>query len=152
MSKITHVEEFTKNNGKKGWKFTIDGTVTGYISNEKPWEYKEGEDVSYTTVDKGTWKLLTLTRLSGTPAPPPQQQAPAPSTPPTPVGNVTPPDTTKISSAKSFTEMKFEGRVVCIKLAIECILQGKFERPEALEAFAEWITVLDASIDELKAG
>jgi hypothetical protein len=46
--------------------------------------------------------------------------------------------------------MKFEGRVVCIKLAVECILQGKFEKKEALEAFGEWVSVLDASIDELK--
>jgi len=62
MTKITHVEEFTKpQTGKKGWKFTIDGKE-GYISNDKPWTFKEGDDVSYTIEDKGTYKIFTLTR------------------------------------------------------------------------------------------
>ncbi len=146
MTTIKNVEEFKKQNGKKSWKFTLDDGVVGYITNDKPWEYKAGEQVTYTVEDKGTYNLLPLTRVATA-----LTTSPPASAPPPQQGKISPPDTSAIATTKSFSEMKFEGRLVCIKLAVECILQGKMERKEATEAFSEWVSVLDASIDELKS-
>ena len=106
-----------------------------------------GDDVTCTVEVKKNKKgedynLLTLKFIQSSPAPTPT---------PAPQGKIVPPNTSAISGTKSFAEMKFEGRLVCIKLAVECILQGRMERKEAVEAFSEWVSVLDASIDELKS-
>ncbi len=118
-------------NYKGDFIFAI-GEEVGYTATQKPKVSKPGE---FSTI-------LTVNKVGSDPeAPAPQPQA----------GAVRPPSTAGVQAAKSFNEMKFEGRIVCIKLAVECILQGKFEKKDAMEAFAEWVTVLDASIDELKS-
>ena len=159
MAKITVLEQKTYQGKPSGFKVTLDNGQSGNLQEkESDKGLRVGDDVivtliPYTSKAGVTSNLLglRLTNTAGTtvthaplPAPPPMQTQPQ-------SGRVTPPNTSAIQTAKSFNEMKFEGRIVCIKLAVECILQGKFEKPEAMEAFAEWVTVLDASIDELKS-
>ena len=154
MAKITNLEQKTFQGKPSGFKVTLDDGTNGNLQEkESDKGLRVGDDVivtliPYTSKAGVTSNLLGL-RLANTAgttvahapsAPAPQPQA----------GAVKPPNTSAVSAAKSFTEMKFEGRIVCLKLAVECILQGKMERPEAKEAFAEWTSLLDTSIDELK--
>lgn len=154
MAKITLLEQKTFEGKPSGFKVALDDGTTGNLQEkESDKGLRVGDDVivkliPYTSKKGVTSNLigLRLANTAGTtvaPRPTPPVQQPQ-------QGAVKPPNTSAISTAKSFNEMKYEGRVVCMKLAVECILQGKFEKAEAMEAFAEWVTVLDASIDELK--
>lgn len=153
MAKITNLEQKTYQGKPQGFKVTLDDGTTGNLQEkESDKGLRVGDDVIVTlipyTSKAGVTSNLIGLRLANTagttvkPSAPVQQSQP---------GAVKPPSTAGIQTAKSFNEMKYEGRVVCMKLAVECILQGKFEKKEAMEAFAEWVTVLDASIDELKS-
>lgn len=161
MARITVLEQKTYQGKPSGFKVTLDDGRNGNMQEkESDKGLRVGDEVFVTeipyTSKAGVTSTLLGLRLANTagttvihaplPAPPmPMQTQPQPQQ-----SAVRPPNTSAIHTAKSFNEMKFEGRIVCIKLAVECILQGKFEKPEAMEAFAEWVTVLDASIDELK--
>ena len=127
----------------------LEDKTEGWYNYKGDFIFTVGEEIEYSTTQKpkvskpGEFNIIISPSKLG--------QIPVTSAPaPQPQGAVKPPNTSAVSTAKSFTEMKFEGRIVCIKLAVECILQGKFEKADAMEAFAEWVTVLDASIDELK--
>jgi hypothetical protein len=151
MAKITVLEAKTYQGKPSGFKVTLDNGTTGNLQEkESDKGLRVGDEVNVTIIPY-TSKAGVQSNLLGL-----RLVTSAPQTTPTPLptsqqGKITPPNTSAISATKSFVEMKFEGRVVCIKLAVECILQGKMERPEAKEAFAEWVSVLDASIDELKS-
>lgn len=84
-------------NGKEktNYKFTLSDGKIGFVSN-KPWEFKEGDEVNYTTEvkksPKGEYNLFTFVRIQGsapapTPAPSPnketKQSFDRPMTPPT---------------------------------------------------------------------
>ena len=145
--KITKIEDKTFQGKVTGHTVTLADGTTGYLADKTSDNVRVGDDVTCTVEVKKNKKgedynLLTLKFIqsSGTPTPTPAPQ-----------GKIVPPNTSAISTVKSFAEMKFEGRLVCIKLAVECILQGRMERKEATEAFSEWVSVLDASIDELKS-
>jgi len=143
MATITKLEQQFKDGKSNGYKVTLsDGTFGYLVEKESDKGLVEGEEVTYTaeTPAGKTYKKLTV------------KKAFAPS------GGVTPnapaplkvPSTTPISASKSLSEMKFEGRVVCMKLAVECLIAGKLERTEVKEAFIEWVTVMDVSIDDIK--
>jgi hypothetical protein len=147
MAKITVLEAKTFQGKPSGFKVTLsDGTTGNMQEKESDKGLRVGDEVNVTlipyTSKAGVQSNLIGLRLA---------QGTAPLITPSQPSKITPPNTSAISASKSFTEMKFEGRVVCIKLAVECILQGKMERKEAIESFAEWVSVLDASIDELKS-
>ena len=150
MATIKHVEEFKKENGKKGWKFTMDDGVVGYLSNDKPWTYKEGEQGTYTVEDKGTYKLITFTRGGATNTPSP---TPTPSTPQKQElkeGEVFLPSTKGVERAKTLEEMRFESRVHCLKLAVRCYLGRGIEYTQVKQYFTDWVALMDTAIDELK--
>lgn len=155
MAKITVLEAKTFQGKPSGFKVTLDNGQSGNLQEkESDKGLRVGDEVNvtlipYTSKAGVTSNLLglrlvntagtTVAHVPSAPAPQPQG------------GAVKPPSTAAVSAAKSFNEMKFEGRIVCMKLAVECILQGKFEKPDAILAFNEWVSVLDASIDELKS-
>jgi len=77
MAKIIKVEEIKstwQGKEKTSYKFHLDDGKEGFVANKSPWEFKEGESVTYTTEvkqsSKGEYNLFTFTRPSGTPAPP----------------------------------------------------------------------------------
>lgn len=155
MAKITVLEQKTWQGKPSGFKVTLDDGRNGNMEEkESDKELRVGDEVVVTEIPytskagkSSTLLGLRLSNTTGTTVPPQQKT----SVPQQPTGKILAPNTSAISTAKSFTEMKFEGRVVCIKLAVECILQGRMERKEATEAFLEWVSVLDGSIDELKS-
>jgi hypothetical protein len=156
MAKITVLEQKTFEGKPSGFKVTLDDGTNGNLQEkESDKGLRVGDDVIVTlipyTSKKGVTSNLLGLRLANTTGTTVAQRPTPTPTPQPQQGAVKPPNTSAISAAKSISEMKFEGRVVCMKLAVECLLQGKFEKAEAIEAFAEWVTVLDASIDELKS-
>ena len=146
MSTIKNVEEFTKKNGKKSWKFTMDDGVVGYITNDKPWEYKSGEAVSYTVEDKGTYKLLTLTRFSGEKeACPPQDKPNLP---------ISKPVETRSPSGGSITPLevfkaKTEANLRVMEVVLNAFFDGKTDNLKSVEKFNEWKVIMGNTVDEL---
>jgi hypothetical protein len=70
MAKIVKVEEIKstwQGKDKTSYKFHLDDGKEGFAANKAPWEFKEGENVSYTTEvkksSKGEYNLFTFTRL-----------------------------------------------------------------------------------------
>jgi len=141
MTKIKEVNEFTKSNGKKGWRFILDDGKEGFISNDKPWEYKAGDEVTYTMevkkTAKGEYNIFTFGAAGATPPP---QQTTQSLVAQSPAGILTP---TGLSS------MKFEGRLKCIQLAHDTYLAGKLDDNEAKNHCREWVVLADALIDDL---
>ena len=153
MAIIKNVEEFTKTNGKKSWKFTMDDGVVGYISNDKPWEYKTGESVSYTIADKGTYKVLTFTRL---PASTPTQGAVAPTPVFTPVPqSQLPKPFPHVGGGVSALDI-FNAKLEMNKSIFEAVLQqladGKFDDARASEKLEFYRNYFENVIDVLAKG
>lgn len=160
MARITALEQKTYQGKPSGFRVTLDDGRNGNLQDkESDKGLRVGDDVIVTEIPytnkagvQSTLLGLRLANTAGTTVAqsqnttPQQQRSPQPQE-----GLVRPPSTAAIQGTKSIAEMKYEGRVVCMKLAVECLLQGKFEKHEAMEAFAEWVTVLDLSIDELKS-
>ncbi len=143
MATITKLEQQFKEGKPNGYKVNLsDGTFGYIVEKESDKGLVEGEEVTYTaeTPTGKTYKKLTIKKAGQTAQAPVQQQ-----TAPLKV-----PSTAPVSATKSLSEMKFEGRVVCMKLGVECLIAGKLERHEVKEAFAEWVSVMDASIDDIK--
>lgn len=157
MAKIIKLEQKTYQGKPQGFKVTLDDGTSGNLQEkESDKGLREGDDVivtliPYTSKAGVTSNLigLRLARPINSTAPPapqspqPQQQQSKP---------FTVPPTTGVRDAKSITEMRFEGRVVCLKLAVECVLQGKADFPDVKTYFNEWVAVMDTAIDELKPG
>jgi len=88
MATITKVDKQTRTwqgKTKTSYIFTLSDGKSGYASNDSPWEFKEGEEVSYTCEVKkstrGEYNLFTFTRAqnasisspSASPVPPEQK-------------------------------------------------------------------------------
>lgn len=143
MTTIKNVNEFTKKNGKKGWKFVLDDGTEGFITNDSPWEYKAGDQVSYTVADKGTYKLLTLTRIGEAP----QAQETKPTSAPTKtIADAKLPQSESIG-VKTIQEMKHEARIEVISVLGKLASEGKIEPKEIPEFFNEFYPVVDLSYD-----
>ncbi len=153
MTKIKNVEEKLKDNGKKSWKFTLEDGVVGYITNDKPWEWKAEEEVTYTKQEKktpnGSYNLLTLTRVASTP-PTQSSQPPSQQKQELKEGEILLPSTKGFEHAKTLQEMRFESRVHCLKLAVKCYLGRGIEYDKVGTYFNEWVALMDTAIDELK--
>jgi hypothetical protein len=146
MATITKLEQQFKEGKPSGYKVNLsDGTFGYLVEKESDKGLVEGDEVTYTaeTPTGKTYKKLTV-KKAGQVA---QTQAPAQQSASAPLKV---PSTAPVSATKSLSEMKFEGRVVCMKLGVECLIAGKLERHEVKEAFAEWVSVMDASIDDIK--
>lgn len=143
MAKIKSVEEFKKDNGKKSWKFTIDDGTVGYTTNEKPWEYKEGDEVSVKVENKGKYNLLTFTRLTGT-ASAPQSSAPASQSAPPPTGSQP-----KYSSQRSIQDWKAQSAIDAMGFMVDAVATGKIDWPQLREKQREACTILWDEIDEI---
>jgi hypothetical protein len=145
MTTITKLEQQFKEGKPNGFKINLsDGTFGYLVEKGSDTGLKDGDEVTYTSETPAgkTYKKITVKKAF---APTGGQ---APSLTPTP--KIESPDTSSYRGAKSLSEMKFEGRLVCMKLAVECILKGIYKKDEAKEAFTEWVSVLDQSIDEIK--
>ena len=146
MAKIKEVHEFTKSNGKKGWRFILDDGKEGFISNDKPWEYKEGQEVSYTLAvkKKSNGEEYNIFTFGAVGTPVTQQSASTPqSSPPTPNLNI------PRAPVKGLTDLKFEGKMKCLQLAHDTYLAGKLDDNEAKNHCREWVVLADALIDDL---
>jgi len=147
MVTITKVEEFTKKNGKKGWKFFLSDGKDGFISNDKPWEYKEGETVNYSLEVKktgtGEYNVFTLTRVdadtaTSQPNPTPTKQTEG--APPAKKAELTP---------LELLQLKVELRKRVIQVIGEVASAGRIEPKEMAEYYNEFYLATDASLDEL---
>lgn len=145
MATIKNVEEFTKKNGKKSWKFTMDDGTQGYVTNDKPWEYKQGEQVSFTVEDKGTYKLLTFTRLSGAPVSQPPQNTP--NLPPKSVSQTLSPHS-GITPLDKFRE-KCRSKNKLMKVIVGALTSGNVDSIRALQLFNEWRIIMENGVDEI---
>lgn len=146
MAKITKIDVKNKEwQGKKSTSYlaTLDDGKQGYFNPQTADEFKEGEEVTYTFVEKtgkkGKYLVFTLTKVD---APPPSKQKSD--------DEITLPPLRKFSGAKTIEEMKYEGRVYCFRLAVKCLIAGAIKPPEVKELFNEWVDLMDGSIDELK--
>lgn len=133
--------------GKVSSIITFEDNVDGFFNHKAPIEFSVGEEVEYTATKKTSgqgkeYNVLTVAKIFA----PTGGQEPAPVSP----TKVNVPSTSGIREAKSLAEMKFEARICNMKLAVGCLEAGKFERKDVLEAFAEWNSVFDAAIDEIK--
>lgn len=144
-TKIKSVEEKVKDNGKKSYKFFLEDGTAGYITNDKPWTWKQGEEVTYTKEEKktpnGSYNSLTLTRVEHTNAPV-APQAPAPKATPLVENKPT-------KNVDAIISMKYEARLECIKLANNFFLEGKLTNEQAKDHCREWVVIADELIDDL---
>ncbi len=142
MAKIKSVEEFTKTNGKKSWKFTMDDNTVGYTTNEKPWEYKEGDEVSVKVENKGKYNLLTFTRLGGS--------APTPASTPEKEASATPPmSSAKYTSQRSIKEWKAQAAIDAMGFMVDAVATGKIDWPMIEEKQRQACNILWNEIDEI---
>jgi len=125
----------------------LEDKTDGFYNYKGDFPFAVGEEVEYTAtkVEKKSkpgefYNTLKLEKAFT----PTGGQAPVPP------AKVNVPSTSGIREAKSLAEMKFEARICNMKLAVGCLEAGKFERKDVLEAFAEWNSVFDAAIDEIK--
>ena len=147
MTKIKEVKEFTKSNGKKGWRFILDDGKEGFISNDKPWEYKEGDEVSYTMevkkTAKGEYNIFTFGVAGATTEQPQQTKN---------VGEMLSDkfaDPSYFKQPKSYDEMKCDLRVAIIQSLGVIVAAGKIEPKEIPTYFNDIYPALDLSIDDL---
>jgi hypothetical protein len=146
MAKITKIDVKTstyQGKEKKSYLFTLDDGVGGFLSNNNPESFREGDEVTYTKEVKKSgqgkdYNVLTLTLGGGSNTPPanpaPRPQAPAPV--------VVPQEATVL-------KMKFESRMKCLELAHNAYLSGKLDDKEALEHCVAWVAVADGLINEI---
>jgi hypothetical protein len=141
-------KEFTKD-GKTNISHTVelDNGVTGYLNDKGSSQgLKQGDTVDYTLEVKKNKKGTDYNLLSINLLPPSAMTGSAPSTP-----EFKQPSVNKVQKAGSIEEMKFEGRKVCMKLAVSCFIAGKFETiAQVKEHFLDWVEAMDASIDDIK--
>lgn len=147
MAKITKVEEKKstyQGKEKVSYLFTLDDGITGYASNKSPWEFKEGDNVSYTREvkksSKGEYNLFTFTKVEG-------QSSGGVPTPPQP-----PQKTFNIPHAEvDIAKWKFDSRMQLCKLTHDLMLNGKFTDQEAQLHVTTWANIMDNLIDGIFA-
>jgi hypothetical protein len=152
MSKITKVEEIKstyQGKEKKSYKFTLDDGKVGYASNKAPWEFKEGDAISYSTEvkksSKGEYNLFTFTRLSETidhlhddsgkgsinnqPLPPLKPQI-------------------HVGTPKSIQELKTEAAISCTRFMVDAFIADKAEWAEIAEKQKVLYALVSGEIDD----
>lgn len=155
MAKITVLEAKTFQGKPSGFKVTLDNGQSGNLQEkESDKGLRVGDEVNvtlipYTSKAGVTSNLLGL-RLANTAGTTVAHAPSAPAPQSQPTASIKPPNTSGLREARSVVDMKFEARICNMKLAVECLQVGKFERKEVTEAFQEWNTVFDAAIDEIK--
>ena len=144
MAKITKVEtqkSTYQGKDKTSYIFTLDDGKSGYASNKTPWEFKEGDDVSYTVEvrksSKGEYNLFTFTRGassgSSSSTPPVTPQRPA----------------IHVGSGKSKEELKVEAAVEIMKVVLSAFYEGKIETGKVAPDQREYVTLVWSEIDEV---
>ena len=143
MATITNVEKIESTyNGKKktSYKFTLDDGKVGYVSNDKPWEFKQGDNVDYTLEvkksSKGEYNLFTF-KVGGNTT----QSTPTPQNAP---------QAAKTPNDRYFAELKFQLRRDVIKTIGEVAAAGRIEPKEMKEYYIDFCVATDSSIDDLK--
>lgn len=153
MAKIIKLEQKTYQGKPSGFKVTLDDGTNGNLQEkESDKGLREGDEVVVTLIPytskagvQSNLLGLRMVKPVGTTNPALTATQPQSQAKPFQV-----PSTAGVRDAKSITEMRFEGRLVCFKLAIECVLQGKVEFPDVKTYFNEWVALMDTTIDELK--
>lgn len=138
--KTITVSEF---NGKKSYSALLENGIAGYYDIKQAGELKDGDDVDYTAEERtnkkgGKYNLLTLTKVV------------VPEVPVAPGAKIERPVIDKMVASKSLTELKFNARMECLKLAVSAYIAGKIDFEQVKEHFVQWTSMADASIDELK--
>jgi len=147
MVTINKVEEFTKRNGKKGWRFFLSDGKEGFITNDKPWEYQEGEKVDYTLEvkksPKGEYNLFTLTRVGEEIK---EQSAP----PQEPTETKSAASRAKVSlTPAELLSLKISLRKEVIRVIGQAAASGHIEPKEMPDYYNDFYLATDASLDEL---
>lgn len=152
MAKITKIDvskSTYQGKEKKSYKFTLDDGKDGYCasdSDKKPWEYRVGDEVTYTNVVKtgknGDYNNFTF-KMGGNTTPVEKVSENAPhgaKTPGLPISNL---PYAKIDIA----EWKFQSRMQLCKLTHDLILAGKLSDTEAKTHLEAWSISMDELID-----
>jgi len=151
MTKIVKVDEIKstwQGKEKKSYKFHLDDGKEGFTANQSPWEFKEGENVSYTTEvkksSKGEYNLFTFTRL--------EKSAPdntASSSPPTPP--VSPPQHGKSVAipSKSIEEQKVEAAISATEFITSMFNAERIKWEDFVDKQRECVKLLWTEIDEI---
>jgi len=141
ITKVDKIESEFKGKKKTSYKFTLDDGKVGYASNDKVWEFKEGDPVSYTVEikksSKGEYNLFTFTRAGEQPSAPPAQQ-PKPQEQKTNFGN------------NDLLRFKVDLRIAVLRTIGEVAAAGRIEPKEMVDYYNTFYPAADASIDELK--
>jgi hypothetical protein len=156
MSKITALTPKTYQNKPSGFTVTFEDGRSGNMEEKQSDKgLRVGDEVVVTeipyTSKAGKQSTLYGVRLNvrGTQLP----QAAPPQTPATPAKDddtIFLPPLKGVVKAKTVTEMKYEGRIYCFKLAVKCFLGREIEFKNVREYFTEWVDMMDAAIDEIK--
>jgi hypothetical protein len=148
MSKITKVEEIKsiyQGKEKKSYKFTLDDGKIGYSANKAPWEFKEGDNITYTTEikksSKGEYNLFTFTRADG-------GQPSTPQTPQTPANVPSPKPQIHVGTPKSIQELKTEAAISCTRFLVDCFIADKAEWGEIAEKQKILYALVSGEIDD----
>jgi len=146
MTKIKEVNEFKKPNGKKGWVFILEDGKEGFITNDKPWTYEAGQEVSYTleVKKKSNGDEYNLFTFGGK-----DTATQATSLEETPTKRATPSYGLYSAQPKSYDEMKCDLRVAVINTLGVVAAAGKIEPKEMVDYFNEFYPAVDLSIDVL---
>jgi hypothetical protein len=152
MSKITALEPKTFQGKPNGFTVTFEDGRSGNLQEkESDKGLRVGDTVNVTeipyTSKAGKQSTLYGVRLAlaGTAQVLQSPQPPSPS-------KSTLPESTRHGwlGTKSVTDMRFEARLDVIELITRLVLAGKIELKEVKEYYAEWVDMVDITIDELK--
>lgn len=152
MAKITKVDVIVstyQGKEKKSYKFTLDDGKMGYASNKDPWDFKEGDMVSYTTEikksSKGEYNLFTLTRLSGNQALQQQQNIPN-----LPVSSPVEPRSPSVGiPALEIFKAKVEANIRVMEVILNAFFEGKTDNLKSIEKFNEWKVIMENTVDDI---
>ena len=153
-TKIKSIEDKTFQGKVTGHILVLENGIQGYLSDKgSDLGLMAGSDVEYTLEVKknkktgADYNLLTVKFASQSVTPDSSAQGIKPAKE---ESEIFLPSTKGTTRAKSIAEMKYEGRVYCLKLAVKCLLAKAIEYPQVKQYFTEWVELLDASIDEIK--
>ncbi len=139
MTTITKLEQKTYQGKPSGFKVTLsDGTTGNLKEKDSTKGLREGDTVNvkiepYTNKNGVTSDLIILTLASGS-------QPSNTSTAHAPV---------KTPNAINTAQMKFDGRMKCLELAVNCYIAGKIEDKDVEEHAKVWISLTDSLIDDI---
>ncbi len=143
MTTIKHVEEQIstyQGKQKKSFKFTLSDEQVGYCANPQPWEFKEGDKVTYTKEvkksTKGEYNVFTFSRVLEA------------ATPPTTASGITLPEKTPLSPQHKINH-KVEAAVKSMEFAMNALNEERLTWDKVLGIQKECVTALWSEIDEI---